>query len=64
MGTSRDEFTKYPRTPHLFGSRGTDDDKHLGQAESLALIASDSLIVEEKPEPATWAEAHSVALIG
>jgi hypothetical protein len=48
MGASRDEFTKYPRTPHLFGSRGTDDDKHLGQRESLAFIGDASLIVEEK----------------
>jgi hypothetical protein len=29
MGSSHGEFVKYPRTPHLFGSRGTDDDKHL-----------------------------------
>jgi len=48
MGASRDDFTKYPRTPHLFGSRGTDDDKHLGQEESLEFIADSSLIVEEK----------------
>jgi hypothetical protein len=48
MGASKDDFTKYPRTPHLFGSRGTDDDKHLDQAESLAMIADHSLIVEEK----------------
>ena len=48
MGASRDDFIKYPRTPHLFGSRGTDDDKHLGRQESLALIADSSLIVEEK----------------
>ncbi len=48
MGTSRDDFTKYPRTPHLFGSRGSDDDKHLGQQESLDFIADASLIVEEK----------------
>jgi hypothetical protein len=48
MGESRDEFVKYPRTPHLFGSRGTDDDKHLGAAESDRLIADPSLIVEEK----------------
>ncbi len=48
MGASTDDFTKYPRTPHLFGSRGTDDDKHLGQDESLAMIANRSLIVEEK----------------
>lgn len=48
MGASRDEFVKYPRTPHLFGSRGTPDDKHLGEAESIRLIADASLIVEEK----------------
>ena len=48
MGTSRDEFVKYPRTPHLFGSRGTDDDKHLGEAESDRFLADPSLIVEEK----------------
>lgn len=48
MGASRATFTKYPRTPHLFGSRGTDDDKHLGPGESSALLADSSLIVEEK----------------
>jgi hypothetical protein len=48
MGSSHGEFVKYPRTPHLFGSRGTDDDKHLGQAESLRFLADPSLIVEEK----------------
>ncbi|MBW3596551.1 MAG: RNA ligase family protein [Planctomycetes bacterium] len=48
MGASHGEFVKYPRTPHLFGSKGTDDDKHLGEAESQAFIADDSLIVEEK----------------
>ena len=48
MGTSNNDFTKYPRTPHLFGSRGTDDDKHLGQDESLRFIADPSLVVEEK----------------
>ena len=48
MGASRDEFFKYPRTPHLFGSRGTSDDKHLGAAESYAFISDPSLIVEEK----------------
>src|SRR5260221_13077109 len=48
MGASRDDFVKYPRTPHLFGSRGTDDDKHLGQRESAEFIAESSLIVEEK----------------
>jgi hypothetical protein len=48
MGASRDEFTKYPRTPHLFGSTGTPDDKHLSEKDSLRLIADESLIVEEK----------------
>ena len=48
MGASRDDFTKYPRTPHLFGSRGTDDDKRLAERESLDFIADPSLVVEEK----------------
>ena len=48
MGTAHGDFVKYPRTPHLFGSKGTDDDKHLGEAESNRFIADDSLIVEEK----------------
>ena len=41
-------FTKYPRTPALFGSKGTDDDKPLGEAESNAFNDDASLIVEEK----------------
>jgi hypothetical protein len=48
MGASRDHFTKYPRTPHLFGSKGTDDDRHLGPRESTAFVKNISLIVEEK----------------
>ena len=48
MGTSHGDFIKYPRTPHLSGSQGTDDDKHLSEAESNRLIADESLIVEEK----------------
>ena len=48
MGASNDTFIKYPRTPHLFGSRGTDDDQHLGRVESADFIADPSLIVEEK----------------
>ncbi|MDB5341574.1 MAG: ligase [Planctomycetaceae bacterium] len=48
MGTSRDDFVKYPRTPHLFGSKGTDDDKHLSETESTRFIVDGSLIVEEK----------------
>lgn len=48
MGRTLGEFVKYPRTPHLFGSAGTDDDKRLGEAESARLLADGSLIVEEK----------------
>lgn len=48
MGTSHGQFVKYPRTPHLFGSKGTDDDKHMGEDESLRFIAEKSLIIEEK----------------
>jgi len=48
MGASRGDFVKYPRTPHLFGSRGTSDDKHFGERESVRFLADDSLIVEEK----------------
>jgi hypothetical protein len=48
MGSSFGEFVKYPRTPHLFGSKGTDDDKHLREPESRRFIADESLIVEEK----------------
>jgi hypothetical protein len=48
MGSSRDDFVKYPRTPHLFGSKGTDDDKHMNEADSRRFIADESLIVEEK----------------
>ena len=43
MGASRDDFVKYPRTPHLFGSRGTDDDKHLSPDESADFIADPAL---------------------
>lgn len=48
MGASRDNFVKYPRTPHLFGSRGTADDRHWGRRESEAFIRNPSLIIEEK----------------
>jgi hypothetical protein len=48
MGSSRDDFVKYPRTPHLFGSRGTEDDKHLDEADSHRFLADPSLLVEEK----------------
>ena len=48
MGVTRGDFVKYPRTPHLFGARGTNDDKRLGDAASEAFIADGSLVVEEK----------------
>jgi len=48
MGATFGDFFKYPRTPHLAGSSGTDDDKHLSGAESAAILADESLIVEEK----------------
>lgn len=48
MGASRDNFIKYPRTPHLFGSKGTDDDRHMNAKDSATFIADPSLVVEEK----------------
>lgn len=48
MGASYGDFVKYPRTPHLFGSLGTDDDKQLSQRDSLRFLDDPSLIVEEK----------------
>ena len=48
MGISRDDFVKYPRTPHLFGSTGTTTTSISGEEESLRFIADESLIVEEK----------------
>ena len=53
MGTSHGDFTKYPRTPHLFGSKGTDDDKHLSEAELKRFASDESLIVEEKLDAIT-----------
>ncbi len=52
MGQSRGNFTKYPRTPHIFGSRGTSDDKYLGENDSLELIRSSGLVIEEKVDGA------------
>ena len=48
MGASRDAFTKFPRTPHLFGSTGTDDDRRLDQRASEEFLADSSLVAEEK----------------
>lgn len=63
MGTSPDDFIKYPRTPHLFGSKGTEDDKHLSEANSLDFIADESLIVEEKIDVTNVGIAISVSAI-
>jgi hypothetical protein len=52
VGTSHGDFVKFPRTPHLFGSIGTSDDKYLNERESLAFLANESLIVEEKVDGA------------
>ena len=48
MGQSRDDFVKYPRTPHLAGSAGTVDDRHLDERETEKVLADSSLIIEEK----------------
>lgn len=48
MGASSGHFVKYPRTPHLFGSRGTEDDRHLNERASVRFLADESLIIEEK----------------
>jgi hypothetical protein len=47
-GWARPRRPSYPRTPHLDGSQGTDDDKHLGRKASETFIKDSSLIVEEK----------------
>lgn len=38
----------FPRTPHLFGSTGTDDDRYLSADASHHFLSDHSLIVEEK----------------
>jgi RNA ligase-like protein len=48
MGLTANVLIAYPRTPHLFGSVGTNDDKWLGETESLRMLADESLIIEEK----------------
>lgn len=48
MGATRDDFLKFPRTPHLAGSTGTVDDRHLDADATAALLEDPSLIVEEK----------------
>lgn len=48
MGISKGDFHKYPRTPHLAGSQGTTDDKHLGSVDTQKMVSDPSLIIEEK----------------
>jgi hypothetical protein len=48
MGTTRGDFFKYPRTPHLAGSEGTSDDKRMGSADTAQMLSDSSLVVEEK----------------
>jgi len=48
MGTTRGDFFKYPRTPHLAGSEGTSDDKRLGPVDTARMLNDPSLIIEEK----------------
>jgi len=38
----------FPRTPHLFGSSGTDDDRYLCADASRRILDDQSLIIEEK----------------
>jgi len=42
MGASHGEFVKYPRTPHLFGSKGTSDDKHRPQQSEPDLFGGNA----------------------
>ena len=48
MGKSQGDFFKFPRTPHLFDSEGTEDDKHLGMEASQGILEDEELVVEEK----------------
>ena len=59
MGASRDDFTKYPRTPHLFGSTGTPDDKHLSEADSLR--SQRLTLLKQQLEDAIRTEAYESA---
>ncbi len=48
MEISHGDLTKYPRTPHLFESKGTADDKPLREQQALQFLSDASVIVEEK----------------
>jgi len=44
IGANRDDFVKYSRTLHMFGGKGSDHDKPLGDEESEASIADSPLL--------------------
>jgi hypothetical protein len=44
MGVNRDDFVKYSRALYLFGCKGSDHDKPLGDEESEASIAESPLL--------------------
>lgn len=46
-GATRDDFTKYPRTPHLFGSKGTEE-------ESFGIAVVQSLRATLRPRWHLW----------
>lgn len=48
MGKSSGDFFKYPRTPHILGSKGTEDDRWLDEASSSRFLRNPDLVVEEK----------------
>ena len=48
MGASRGDFIKFPRTPHVVGSCGTDDDCRLSEAESQCIMTAANLVCSEK----------------
>jgi len=61
MGTSHGDFIKFPRTPHVAGSTGTDDDRHLTEATSRRILSSPDLVCTEKVDGANVAVHFSAA---
>lgn len=72
MGTSHGDFIKYPRTPHLFGSRARIElvyveppfDRLLQQNKRRDKAVPEDIVrkLADKCEPPTWTEAHSLVL--
>ncbi|MFQ6091554.1 MAG: RNA ligase family protein [bacterium] len=48
MGKTMGDFYKYPRVPHIFGSKGTPNDKRLDEKTSIQFLKAPGLIIEEK----------------